>query len=152
MQAKVIIATAIFKFFDGEESTKVLKMSAVGKYPFLTISSEKFDFETLLVGKTSQKQILLKNESLVPANFLIQKSEHSSPDSSFSLDHYSGTVPPNSSFIITVKYVPGIVGVTSCSNYQVTVLGGNSHEFTLKGYAEGYDVSLSNRSIHFGEV
>ena len=67
LQAKVLIATAVFKFYDGEESSRVLKMSAVGKYPFLTISSEKLDFETLIVGKITKKELLLKNESLVPA-------------------------------------------------------------------------------------
>jgi hypothetical protein len=101
-------------------------MSAVGKYPFLTISSEKMDFETLLVGKVATKQLLLKNESLVSGKFTIEKADESN-DPSFSLDYYSGTIPPNSSFVITVKYVPGIVGVTSCSSYQVSVLGGNQH-------------------------
>jgi hypothetical protein len=60
------VATAIFKFFEGEETTRVLKMSAIGKYPFLTINKKRIDFETLLVGKQTTKDILLKNESLVP--------------------------------------------------------------------------------------
>ena len=37
-EAKVVIATAVFKFFDGEEGSKVLKIGAVGKYPFITIN------------------------------------------------------------------------------------------------------------------
>jgi hypothetical protein len=124
----VLIATAVFKFFDGEESSRVLKMSAVGKYPFLTISSEKLDFETLIVGKITKKELLLKNESLVPAQFKIEKTDQAEgQDPSFSLDYYSGTIPPNSSFVITVKYVPGVVGVTSCSSYQLSVVGGNQH-------------------------
>lgn len=66
-EAKVIIASAVFKFSGSEESTKVLKLSAIGKYPFLTINQERFDFETLLVGKVASKEVLLKNQSLVPA-------------------------------------------------------------------------------------
>lgn len=61
-----MIATVVFKFLEGEEGTKVLKLSAIGKYPFLTINQEKIDFETLLVGKTVEREILLKNHSLVP--------------------------------------------------------------------------------------
>lgn len=68
-EAKVIIATAVIKFSGAEDGTKVLKMSAIGKYPFLTINHEKFDFETLLVGKIVEKDVILKNSSLVPANF-----------------------------------------------------------------------------------
>jgi hypothetical protein len=56
-----VIATAVFKFTNGEEGSKVLKISAIGKYPFLTINQERFDFETLLVGKVAQKEVLLKN-------------------------------------------------------------------------------------------
>lgn len=56
-----MIASAVFKFHDGEESSRVLKISAIGKYPFLTLNQDKIDFETLLVGKVSQKEILLKN-------------------------------------------------------------------------------------------
>jgi hypothetical protein len=62
-----VIATAVFKFSNAEEGTKVLKMSAIGKYPFVTINQERFDFETLLVGKVAQREVMLKNQSLVPA-------------------------------------------------------------------------------------
>jgi len=58
-----VIATAVFKFSEGDETVRVLKMSAVGKYPFITINQEKIDFETLLVGKVAQKEIMIKNQS-----------------------------------------------------------------------------------------
>jgi len=35
------------------ELTKVLKVSAIGKYPFMTLDQTSYDFENLLVGKTS---------------------------------------------------------------------------------------------------
>jgi hypothetical protein len=56
-----LIASVIFKFTGSEEGTKVLKLSAIGKYPFLTINQERFDFETLLVGKIASRDIMLKN-------------------------------------------------------------------------------------------
>lgn len=62
-----MIASVVLKVFEGEEGTKVLKLSAIGKYAFLTINQEKIDFETLLVGKVADREILLKNNSLVPA-------------------------------------------------------------------------------------
>jgi hypothetical protein len=90
-------------------------MSAIGKYPFLTINHEKFDFESLLVGKISQKDVILKNNSLVPATFSVDKVNDDGKDPSFSIDNYSGVIPPNASFKITVKYVPSTVGLTSCT-------------------------------------
>lgn len=39
------------------EQTYILKVSAIGKYPFITIDSKALDFENLLVGKTASKEI-----------------------------------------------------------------------------------------------
>jgi hypothetical protein len=114
-EAKVIVATILFKFSGAEDGIKVLKLSAIGKYPFLTINHEKFDFETLLVGKVSEKDVILKNNSLVPAEFNVEKVNDDGKDPSFSIDNYSGIVPPNASFKITVKFVPSTVGMSSCT-------------------------------------
>ncbi len=47
-EAKVIVATAIFRI-EGEED-KVLKLSAIGKIPYLTLNKQKIEFNGLLVG------------------------------------------------------------------------------------------------------
>ena len=53
-EAKVIIASIVVRVTaDGNEMTKVLKLSAIGKYPFVTLDASSFDFENLLVGKTA---------------------------------------------------------------------------------------------------
>jgi hypothetical protein len=148
------MATVVFKFSGGQEpeSSRVLKLSAIGKYPFLTINHERFDFETLLVGKIAQKDVVLKNNSLVPATFSLEKVNDDGKDPAFSIDNYNGVVPPNASFKITVKYVPSVVGLTSCTQYKVKTVGGNDLSFSCIGHAEGFNVSLSTKSIHFGEV
>ncbi len=46
---KVLVAIAILHV-KGEESVKI-KISGIGKYPYLDINNKKIDFETLLVGK-----------------------------------------------------------------------------------------------------
>ena len=142
----------MFKFSNAEEGTKVLKLSAIGKYPFLTINQERFDFETLLVGKIATREVMLKNQSLVPAKFTVEKVNDDGKDVSFSIDNYSGTIPPNASFKITVKYIPTIVSVTSCTQYKIKTVGGNDLSFSCIGQAAGFNVNLSVKSIHFGEV
>ena len=57
----MVIATAILKLSEGEEGSRALKLSAVGKYAFVTINQEKIDFESLLVGKVAEKEIVIKN-------------------------------------------------------------------------------------------
>jgi hypothetical protein len=55
-EAKVIVATIVIKVTEGgNEQQKVLKVSAIGKYPFMTLDQHSFDFENLLVGKTASQ-------------------------------------------------------------------------------------------------
>jgi hypothetical protein len=114
-ESKVTIATAIFKFTEGEEVSKTLKMSAIGKYPFLILNQDKIDFEELLVGKVDSKKLMLRNNSTVPAHFSIEKVSDDGKDVAFSLEQYEGEIPVGGSFEITVKYIPQIVGMVSCT-------------------------------------
>lgn len=45
------------------EISRAIKVSGVGKYPFLQISSKRVNFEKLLVGKKARKEVLIKNLS-----------------------------------------------------------------------------------------
>lgn len=66
-EAKVVIGLIVFKFSDASnpalEITKTLKVSAIGKYPFITIDQSSIDFTTLLVGKSETKEIVICNSS-----------------------------------------------------------------------------------------
>jgi hypothetical protein len=65
-EAKVQVALLIVKLSEvngGQELTRSLKVSAIGKYPFITINQEFIDFEELLIGKTLQKEITITNSS-----------------------------------------------------------------------------------------
>jgi hypothetical protein len=45
-EAKVIISTAVFKFQEGNKTaSKVLKMSGIGKFPFVEATTDKINFE-----------------------------------------------------------------------------------------------------------
>ena len=45
-----------------------------------------------------------------------------------------------------------IVGQFSSTHYSIQILGGNELDFSVQGQANGSDVGLSSKSIHFGEV
>lgn len=84
--------------------------------------------------------------------FSVEKVNDDGKDPAFTIDNYNGVVPPNASFKITVKYIPSVVGLSSCTQYKVKTVGGNDLTFSCIGHAEGFNVILSTRSIHFGEV
>lgn len=132
---------------------KTIKVTAIGKYPYIALNSHKLDFGELPTGLSITKEIILKNPSLVPAEFEIEEeNEEADVLPAYSLDCYKSVIPPNSSFLVKVKYSPTIVGLYSCVHYKVRVKGGNEDEFTCLGQALGLQVSLSTKSVQFGEV
>ena len=60
-------------------------MSGIGKFPYVNLSNEKLDFESLTVGKTLTKNIQLRNHSQVKSIFTIERINDDGKDNSFSL-------------------------------------------------------------------
>jgi hypothetical protein len=127
-------------------------MSGIGKYPFISISADKIDFESLTVGKTTSQNVTLRNYSQVKAQYTIEQINDDGKDKSIVLNKYKGLIEPAGSNTITVSFLPRIVGQCTCTQFYVKVVGGNELKLTCKGEAQGIDVLLSNKSIQFGEV
>lgn len=152
-EAKVIIATMVVRVQEGaNELTKVLKMSAIGKYPFMTLDAQSFDFENLLVGKSASQVFNLQNASLVPTAYTIEKVNDDGKDFAIQVDHTEGLMSPGQIVKVTVTYTPQMAGVSSFTLFKVSAFGGNQIEFSCKGMADGYDIQLSTKTVQFGEV
>ena len=140
-EAKVIIATIVIKVQEGgSELARTLKMSAIGKYPFITLDQHSFDFETLLVGKTASQVFNLQNASNVSTHYVINKVNDDEKDTSIKLDRMEGNIAPGEIVKINVTYTSQIAGVRSFTQFKVAAFGGNELDFTCKGMAEGFDV------------
>jgi hypothetical protein len=70
-EASVTVGTVILEV-EGEDQ-RVIKLSAVGKYPYISSNVNEVDFGNVLVTKSQTREIVLKNSSEVPAEFYIQK-------------------------------------------------------------------------------
>ena len=111
LEAKVVVAQALLKLSGqnaGEAVVKV-KTSAIGKYPFASLSQTRLDFGDILVGSISDQLLKIKNASPVPVDFSIdrvsdiasQEGQPASPESrrdsdssnAFTLDFYRGVIP-----------------------------------------------------------
>lgn len=87
------------------EEPRVIKVSGIGKYPFLQLNTKKLNFESLLIGKSVTKELTIKNSSEVTASFTIQKViDDEFKDNAFILDFNNGTIPSKSTFLIKVTY------------------------------------------------
>jgi hypothetical protein len=129
-----------------------LKISGIGKYPFVNATEDKLKFDSLTVGQTGEKKVELRNYSQVRAVFTFEKINDDGTDLSFSLSETTGIIEPGSSRKITVRFKPTQSGAYSCTQYNINILGGNTLKLIVSGEALGMDVCLSTKSIHFGEV
>ena len=156
-ECSVVVATVLFQI--QEEPDKVLKLSAIGKYAYVTLNKSLFHFGDLLVDQTETQNLVIKNKSQVPTTFHIEEDQEMKspmdplcPDNSFSFDVTTGVVPAGSSFLVKVKYTPSVVYMLSSKNYIIRTDSGNSQRMTCLGSGMGLDVSLSSRVCNFGEV
>ena len=119
------------------ELSKMLKLSAIGKYPFITLDQHSFDFENLLVGKTASQIFNLQNNSNVPTDYTVEKVTDDGKDTAIQVDHSNGLINPGEIIKVTVNYTPQIAGVTSQTLFKVSAFGGNQIEFSCKGKVYG---------------
>jgi hypothetical protein len=98
LEAKVIVSTAVFKLSEGEKTaSKVLKMSGIGKFPFMNLTNEKLNFESLTVGTELTKSVELRNYSQVKAQYTICEINDDGKDRAFLLDPKEGVIMPGGS-------------------------------------------------------
>lgn len=105
--AKVLVSVLTAKLADGpNEMTFNCKISAIGKYPFITVDNKSFDFGSLLVGKTASKELIVTNSAEVPATFTIEKIGDDGKDPSFTLNQATATLQPGQTQTIMIRYTP----------------------------------------------
>lgn len=88
----------------------------------------------------------------MPSRYTIEKVNDDGKDVSIQVDHTEGEINPGQIIKVTVTYTPNLAGVKSFTLFKVSAFGGNQIEFSCKGSADGFDVSLSSKTVQFGEV
>jgi hypothetical protein len=88
----------------------------------------------------------------VPTSFNIEKINDDGKDKSIHLSHTSADLIPGGYQKITVTYTPLIQEIITCANFKINCNAGNELNFCVKGEAEGFQVDLSSKTLHFGEV
>jgi hypothetical protein len=67
-------------------------MSGIGKFPFVNLSNEKLNFESLTVGTELVKTVELRNYSQVKAQYSIEEVNDDGKDRAFSLNMKEGVI------------------------------------------------------------
>ena len=147
--ASVYTASAVCAL--GSGSSSIVKLTAIGKFPYLALDCPSTEHGDVLVGQTARASVRLLNQSVVPAHFTI---EHAGPhnDGVFTLAPMHGTVSPGAAAVLTLRYKPHFAGTFSSEAFDISTPGGNVVRLQQRGAAIGATVAASERCVDFGDV
>jgi hypothetical protein len=148
-EASVFVGTVVVKQPEGP--SLVMKVSGIGKLPFLNVSEHLLDFGNVLLGQSMTLELIISNQSLVPVSYdLIPVPTDNDP--AFKWSATSGKLPADSSVALIVKYTPLATGAFDCEYFDIVTPAGGIQKICCKGYAQPHDVQLAVTSINFGNL
>jgi len=150
--ANVLVANA--KITLDNKINKIIKMSSIGKYPFLHLSKYQLDFGNVQIGHSKELELIITNQESVPAKFIITK-ESVQPGKNpevFNLSSNHGEIPPHSNFLLNIKYKPFFPSIFSYEIYKIKTIGGNEIVFKCFGSCEKLKTWIGSRNINFKSI
>lgn len=169
--AKLYEGMMICQFSSDAIKYKKMKVVAQGKYPHLIVSNSESDekveecvdgmqtivcFDDVAVGFSKQKNITLKNLSLVEIPFKIHyplKESAFRLDAAFDLPIKNGVIPPLSSTELPIIFHPSIVDTNYIEYFHVLPIGGLTRNvIKCVGNTIGPKMSLEPESIDFSRI
>lgn len=148
-EASVYVGTVVVKQPEGP--SLVMKVSGIGKLPYLNVSDHLLDFGNVLLGQSMTIELIVSNQSLVPVSYnLIPVPTDNDP--AFKWSATSGKLPADSSVALVVRYTPLATGAFDCEYFDIVTPAGGIQKICCKGYAQPHDVQLAVSSINFGNL
>jgi len=139
---------------DTNRKAKVIKLSAISKYPYLKIHKNILDYGNVLIGKTKELELIINNPEKVPAKFIVDKKKFVNAKiiEQFYVSDLSGVVPPNSSFLLKVKYVTSYPNYFSYETFDIITKGGNVNRFNCIAHSQALNTNISEKFLNFYSV
>jgi len=133
---------------------KIIKLSAISKYPYLKIHKNILDYGNVIIGKTKELELIINNPEKVPAKFIVDKKKFVKAKliEQFYVSDISGVVPPNSSFLLKVKYVTSYPNFFSYETFDIITKGGNINRFNCIAHSLGLNTNISEKFVNFYSV
>lgn len=159
----------------------VTRMRGNGKFPFVSLSDAAVDFKEVLTGTTAERQLRLTNQSVVPASWVATYSNLSAAGAAasqglaaallsptkggggvrgpehvlkdlFTLEPSRGTLPPNGTVLLKLKYSPSTASTFSSEHFTIHTPGGNTTKLSCTGAAAELGCRLSTGQLDFGDA
>jgi hypothetical protein len=147
--ASVFTGTALC-IIDGGDLHPV-KLTGIGKFPFLQLSEQSVDHGEVLVGTASKQSIRLLNQSLVTAAVQIRHGPGPN-DGVFRVTPTDGNLAPGSWLDLTLHFRPASAGTWSSETFCISTPGGHCVQLRQQGIAASISADLSASILDFGDV
>lgn len=148
-EASVYVGTVVVKQPEGP--SLVMKVSGIGKLPFLNVSDHLLDFGSVLLGQSKTLELIVSNQSLVPVSYNLLPAPTDN-DPAFKWNITSGKLPADSSVAVQARYKPLATGAFDCEYFDIVTPAGGLQRICCKGYAQPHDVKLQVNAINFGNL
>ncbi|PWV06810.1 hypothetical protein C3747_110g68 [Trypanosoma cruzi] len=159
-EACALVAQAVCKMTDNNEVLASMKLSGIGKYPFIRLVEPRppqggntllLDFGSLLTATSRTKEFSLENPSMVDAVFALETADNaiSRP---FTITPATGVIRRGATQKFKVVFAPAVSGMVYVNAYRVVTPTGNTVSVQLRGVALAPSVHTSTTTIDFGDV
>ncbi|EFC43750.1 hypothetical protein NAEGRDRAFT_68477 [Naegleria gruberi] len=149
-EASSYVSTGICKLSNGDSLQ--MQIQGVGKIPHIVASETTASFGKCPIDVTARKTITVKNTSLVPASYTIERVENDYIEDIFTFEPQSQIILPGTTQQITITYNPTTIDSFDCNNYLISTPGGNSVKLACSGFGVGPELVISPMSINFGDI
>ncbi len=122
------------------------KISAICKYAYISLSESEVSFGEIFSGTPLgsallKKEIMLRNNSVVPAEFELIR-EDNDRDEVFDIVPRNGVVDANSELPVSISYHPKAQGLLSVDRYTFRTPGNCAKTLTVQGFCKPLTVKL----------
>jgi len=149
MDAGVFVQEALCKFSGGKK--KEIKLSGIGKYPYIVTEETELDFGDVVVGEEKEMTLSILNQSLVEGNVTVKRRDED-VDPVFTFDPSFVSIRPEQRGTVKVVYRPIASETRSSDVYELFTPGGNKVLVSCKGNGVGPKVFVGSNSLNFGDV
>ena len=150
--ATVLVANA--RIILDQKYKKIIRLSSIAKYPYLSINKSIIDFGSIQIGHTKELELIVANNENVPAKFSIERTstQPGKQPCMFFISNLVGDIPPKSNFLVKILFKPMFPMNNSYETFLLSTKGGNKLMFSCSGSCRPLRTWVGAKSVNFKSV
>jgi len=150
--ANVLVANARITL--DQKYNKIIRLSSIAKYPYLSINKPNIDFGSVQIGHTNEEELIVTNNESVPAKFSIERTstQPGKQPCMFFISNLVGEIPPKSNYLIKILFKPMFPLNNSYETFLLSTKGGNKLMFSCSGSCRPLKTWVGAKNVNFKSV